>query len=776
MKKVLFFLFLISISVFSQDKKEYSIGILLDNVSAQVEPIMLGLQNEIKAVVGEDAIINFEPYNLSSNNFDVTKVRASYQQLINGDTDIILAFGAISNLVVTRQSSHDKPTILFGAVNSDILTVDSSESTSGINNFNYLISSQSYSKDLETFKDLVDFKKVAVLIEDFIPDVLPIRETFDKEFEKLGATYTLVPFRNVKDIKDNIGDADAIYMAGGFFLNEQEITELANYFIENKLPSFTATTIEDVVAGFMATNQAQENLSRFFRRIALNVEAIVNGVNASELPVYIDYHDKLTLNYNTLQHTEVAVQYKYITSTNFVGDYENVLSERRYNLLDVLTETVKGNLSLQSSLKNIDLKNQDVKLAKSNYLPDITASASGRYLDPKLAEVSFGLNPEYKTDGNILLNQTLFSAEANANISIQKNLEKAEQENYNVAVLDALINASTAYFNTLILKSNTKIQAENLDVTKRNLEIAQNNFDAGQSGKTDVLRFKSEHAQNTQSLVEAINELEQSFYDLNLILNNDMKFKIDVDEAELAEGVFKTYNYESLKNLIEDPKSRSAFTDFLILEAKANAPEIASINYNLEAVERSMRLNGSGRFVPTLALQGQYNRNFNQWGKGSTPSPILDDNYNVGVNLSIPIFQRNQQNINRQIATIQQDQLNINRDNIELNIERNINEAVLGISNEISNIELSKISEEAAMESLDLVQTSYSSGAVSIVELIDAQRNYLQAQLSRANATYNYLLSMMILERYLGKFFMLNTEASNQAFIQRFKDFLLSKN
>jgi outer membrane protein TolC len=397
-------------------------------------------------------------------------------------------------------------------------------------------------------------------------------------------------------------------------------------------------------------------------------------------------------------------------------------------------------------------------------------------LDPKVAEISGGQNPEYKTSGNIRLTQTLFSEAANANITIQENLKKAEQENFNKTQLDAILNASTAYFNALILKANTKIQSQNLEVTKRNLEIAQQNYEAGQSGKMDVLRFKSEQAQNTQAFVEAINQLEQSFFSLNTLLNNKIDFEIDVDDAELSKGIFKNYNYKQLGELIDDPSLRKDFVAFLVEEAKSNAPELAALNYNLKATERTIKLNGSGRLIPTLALQGQYNRDFNQWGKGSNPPPILDDNYNIGLNLSLPIFQQNKQNINKQIANIQQEQLNINKDNIELNIERNINEAVLQIINEITNIELSKISEETARETLDLVQSSYSNGAVPITQLIDSQRNYLQAQLSRANATYNYLLSSMELERYLGRYFLLNTESQNQDFIQRFNAFVLSQN
>ena len=777
MKRIFLFFFICSSSLLlAQNKPEYKIGILIDNLSVEVIPILEELQNEIKAVVGEDANIVFTPFDDNSNNFNIGKIRANYQSLINDDTDILLAFGAISNKIITEQSLHKKPTILFGAVNIDIIDIENRNNTSGINNLNYLIASQSYSRDLKSFKSLSNFKNVAVLVEDFLPDLISIEKTLDKEMVLLDAHYKIVPFKDVDDIISGIVDVDAVYLAGGFFLNDEEIKKLSDFLIKNKLPSFTASNVEDVVAGIMATNQSKENLSRFFRRIALNVESIINKVNPADLPVYIDYNSKLTVNYNTAENIGIPIKYSLIATTNFVGDYNNKLSKRKYNLLDVINETIDNNLTLQSERKTIELKTQDVKGAKSNYYPDITASATGSYLDPKLAEISGGQNPEFKTSGNIKLTQTLFSEAANANITVQENLQKVEQENYNAAELDAILNASTAYFNALILKANTKIQSQNLEVTKRNLEIAQQNYEAGQSGKMDVLRFKSEQAQNTQAFVEAINQLEQSFFALNSILNNEIDFELDVDDAELSKGIFENYNYKQLGELIDDPSLRKHFVSFLVQEAKANAPELAALNYNLKATERTLKLNGPGRLIPTLALQGQYNRDFNQWGKGSIPTPILDDNYNVGLNLSLPIFHQNKQNINKQIANIQQEQLNINKDNIELNIERNINEAVLQIINEITNIELSKISEETAKETLDLVQTSYSNGAVPITQLLDSQRNYLQAQLSKANATYNYLLSSMELERYLGRYFLLNTAIQNQDFIQRFNTFLLSQN
>jgi outer membrane protein TolC len=144
--------------------------------------------------------------------------------------------------------------------------------------------------------------------------------------------------------------------------------------------------------------------------------------------------------------------------------------------------------------------------------------------------------------------------------------------------------------------------------------------------------------------------------------------------------------------------------------------------------------------------------------------------------MSIPIFNRTQTNINKQMAIIQKDQLDIIINNTELTIAANIRNNVLTVINQISNLELSEISEETAEEALELTQNSYSNGAVNIVQLLDAQNNYLESQLARANAVYNFLISILELERSLGYYFLLNTEASNTAFRQRFLDYLNQQN
>jgi len=769
---------MVTIVTFSQVKKNYDIGLLVDSQSEESSELLARLKSEIMAVVGEDATISFSDDNVLVNDFSLERATANYNTLLNGDTDIILAFGLVNNTVISKLRTFEKPTILFGAINKDFDFIDTNKTTSVTSNFTYIILPQSYKKDINTLNELTSFTTVGIAIEAGLVNVLPFKDLFDKATQALGVSYEMIPYSSSDDIVNAINsDIDAFYLASGFFLNENDIDKISAKLIDEKIPSFTNTTIDDVKNGMMATNNAEDNLEQFFRRIALTIESYVNGQNLSDSQVFIQFDDKLTLNKNTAEKVGLPIKYSLVGKTNFVGNFANVVSEKKYNLLDVMKTVVGENLSLQASKKEIALSEQDVRTSKSNYYPSVTAGASGTYVDPNIAEVSLGQAPEFSTKGTITLEQTLFSEAANANITIQQELLKAQQERYNSEQLDAIFEVSNVYFNALILKANLQIQNQNLNLTKKNLQIAKQNYEAGQSGKADVLRFRSEAAQNTQSLVEASNQLEQTFFILNQLLNNPIDYKIDIDEAELGEGIFKNYNYQRLRDLIDDPKLRKPFVDYLVKIAIENAPEIKSLDYSLNANKRSIKLNGSGRFLPTLGLQAQYNNEFSRSGKGVDffveGYPLTD--YFIGASLSVPVFNRTQTNINKQIATIQQDQLIIDKDNVELSIEANVNRAVLDLINQIANIEISKISETAAGESLELTQVSYSNGAVNIVQLLDAQNNYLNSQQANITAVYSYLVSSIQLERFISYYFLMHTSEENQTFMQAFNEYLQNR-
>ena len=767
-------------TLYAQPAKTLTIGVLSDSEFLDGGVLANKMKEEIQAVMGGNTDVVFQETQF--NNYDLVVAKNNYQQLLKTNVDIILSFGVVNHIMLEQAASYNKPVLIVGTVNTDFGELKNRKITSGISNLTYLIAPISYEEDLDTFIDLYPFQNVGIVVDEYLLEALPVKSFFDNYFAKKQQKYTLIPVKSSADIISQLDSGiDAIYLAGGFHqTNEAQFLELINEINERKLPSFSSFSKQDVVRGILATNQPEANFDRFFRRIALDIEAISTGTNAKDLPVFVSYDNKLSINYSTAKQIEFPLRYSLLAVADFIGGTNAKQSENTYSIVDIMKTVVEKNPGLDAERKNIDLATQDVKSAKSNFLPNVGADATGVYIDPKVAELSAGNNPEFSTSASVGVDQLLYSESAAAGIDIQKNLQKAQEEVYNTAELDAILNAGVAYFNALILKTNAQIQNQNLQVTKQNLNIADQNFRAGESAKSDVLRFQSQMAQNTQSLIDADNQLRQAFNTINQIMNQPIMTSIDIEDAEMSSGVFLEYNYLDLMEVLDDPKLRPKLVQFMVAEAKKNAPELKNITYNAEAIERNYKLNDYGRFIPTVALSGKYNLALSQSGKGSTlpvgvPN-IPDGTYNLGLNISLPIFQQNQRNIGRQTARIQQDQLAMQRQNTELTIDRNVNDIMLDLINQIANIEISKIAEQTAKESLDLTQNAYAEGAVPLIQLIDAQVNYLQSQLASATANYNYMLTSLQLERAIGYFFLMNTKESNQSFLERAKAYILSDN
>lgn len=773
MKRYFFIVCLILVyNVISAQKQTYHIGFLLDYTNPEIESLLDRLELEIERVVGEDARIEYPGANRLVNNFNNERAIANYESYINSNVDIIIAFGIINSAVLSKFDTYSKPTILFGTISKELLGENFKFNKK--QNLTTIVTLQSYEEDLIFLKEIANPKKVAVILENNFADNIPGEKLFSALGSKLDMDLRLLKFEKLEDILSALDGLDAVYLIGGFYLSTEEIKVLAQELINRDLASFTTTPTKDVENGLLASAHDASEVEQYFRRIALTVESIVNE-DILQQSTILEANRNVSINFNTAEQIGISLKYSLIANTNLVGNSNKRYPDKTYSLIEVMKEAIEENLLLESTRQSVELSDQDVRFAKSDYLPNLSVTARGNIVDAELAEAARGRNPQFSTDGTVGLSQLVYSPEVSANITIQQALRNAQKENYRSDELNTVFDAANAYFSALILKANLSIQNQNLELTKYNLKIATENYEAGQAGKSDVLRFKSESVQNTQDLIEAVNQLDQSFYVLNQVLNNPIDNKIDVEDAVIKEGVFSNYNYKRLGEFLDDPQLRKPFVKFLVAEAINNAPELKALDYNIQAAQRSAALFGAGRFIPDVAVQGQYFYQFSRSGEGSSFPPLFptipQGYYNVGLNVTIPVFNQNKQNINEQIAQIQLEQLSTNRSNIQLSIEKNVNDAVLEIVNQITNIELSRVFEETAKEALELTQASYANGAVNIVQLLDAQNNFLQAQLASLNANYTYLQSAIRLERFIGTFFLLQTDEEREEFLQRFLEF-----
>ena len=748
------------------------LGVLLDQSAPAIDQALDELVTEIRAVVGVRAVVDFDPTASQIVGFDADRTRQAYDALVGGGADVVLAFGTGVGAVLPERDAFPVPTILFGTFISDASQLPSVGETSGVPNFTFLVTVRSWQSDLEALGQLVDVRRLGVVIPAGLGAVLPPPETLGPILDGLGATAVVLTYEGIDRLRADLGSVDAVYLPETIIYEDDEIREIASLLIERGIPSFSGSRREDVELGIMATTRSLQDRERLVRRIALHVEAVVEGVDLASRPILVDLEEQLAVNLYTAQAVDLPIRVSLLGEAEFVGEYQNPRALETYTLEGLVEEALAANLGVESTRRDVRLSELDRATGWSAFLPDVGLGVTQSVLDESLAAAGQGQNPQYTTQTALSIGQVLYSPAAAAGISILDSQLESQREVVRAAEWDLIQETSDAYFTTLILKANAEIQARNLDATNRNLRVAEENYEAGQIGLADVLRLRSQAASEKQALVTAVTRVQQSFHRINQLVDQPIDREIDVSDLEFADGSFMDEDFERVRAILDDPRTQNVFQDWAVAEALQQSPELASLNYNIDALDRRARLFGWERFIPTVSGGVDLIRVQDRSGAGAPPAGLLPDQYwTLGIAASVPLFESNRNRLDRQISDTQARQLELQRDQVGSQIEQATRDVVLAMVQTMADIELSTISEETALQSLELAQQAYATGAISIVDLLDIQANALSAQVARVSATYNFLNTSVVLQRLTGNFLILGGDDERRALLDRFEAF-----
>ena len=335
--------------------------------------------------------------------------------------------------------------------------------------------------------------------------------------------------------------------------------------------------------------------------------------------------------------------------------------------------------------------------------------------------------------------------------------------------------------NVLRAKTFERIQQENLRVTRKNLDFASVREVVGSAGPAEVYRWESEIASNRKAVIEINAQRNLAEIQLNRLLHRPIEESFATQEIDINDPILIT-SYADLFKFIDNKQAFKIFRQFMVEETYSNSPELAALDAAI-AVQERVLCSATNRFwSPTIALQGQMTNVFSRDGAGTdgitVPEglpfdisgvfpEVKDMSWNVGVNVSFPLFQGGEKFAARQKAIKELAQLCSERDAVAEHIEQRIRSAlhVAGASN--ASIKQAELAAEAANKSLNVVQNAYSQGLVSTVELLDAQYAALVTDQVAANALYDFLIDLMEVERAYGIFNFFSTDERRKDFLER---------
>ena len=204
----------------------------------------------------------------------------------------------------------------------------------------------------------------------------------------------------------------------------------------------------------------------------------------------------------------------------------------------------------------------------------------------------------------------------------------------------------------------------------------------------------------------------------------------------------------------EDVQFSIPSPDIVYAEALGLKPEIVAQQLRLRASNRSIAIARAG-YMPTLSLSGGLGSNY--YTTSNFPSESfgkqLKNNFSqyVGLNLSIPIFNRFQTRNSIRGAKIDQQNQQLALDNARKTLYKEIQQTCLNASAAQSKYESSIAAAQSSYDAFVLMQAKYENGKANITEFNEQKTLYLKSESDLVQARYELLYQHALLRFYRGQ-------------------------
>jgi outer membrane protein len=403
------------------------------------------------------------------------------------------------------------------------------------------------------------------------------------------------------------------------------------------------------------------------------------------------------------------------------------------SLSRAIDRALKNHPDLQTGASQIKASEARIGQAKANYYPQISISADYKRYRPAVSSRSSGsgstsgISPgrgtfnQYSTSAD--LSQNIFDFGRTANrVDIQKTLtESARFDEQNVRE-QIVYNVKAAYFNLLRAERTRDVAREVEAQYQKHLDQARGFFEVGVKPRFDVTKAEVDLSTAHLSLIKAENQVRLSV----VTLNNSMGLP-DAPPYTVQQALgFVRYDLP-LEKAIE--------------KAEQGRADLQSILQKKQAMKRSIDL-ARKDYLPTLSGSGAY-----AYSGADFP---LDESWNLGVDLSVPLFSGFLTSYKVAEALANYDVTSANEAALRQDILLQVQQAYLVLKEAAESVATAELAIRQAKENLDIAQGRYDAGVGNPIEVADALVGYNNAQTSYTSALFDYKIARASIEKAIG--------------------------
>lgn len=418
---------------------------------------------------------------------------------------------------------------------------------------------------------------------------------------------------------------------------------------------------------------------------------------------------------------------------------------KQWTLRECCDYAIEHNISIKQQQNQCRQQEIQLSTAKNSRLPDLSASASQNFSFGRglTAENTYSNTNTSSTNFQLGTSVPLFTGFQIPNqIKMnQLNLEAATAD-LEKAKDDIRLQVAQAYVQILYDMEISDVARRQVTIDSMQVIRLQAFVDNGKAAEAELSQQKATLANSRLTATQADNNTRLAILSLTQLL-----------ELPTPDGFsIVRPNLSSQFSVLSSPTDLSP--DVIYAEALGLKPEIAAQQLRLQASNRNIKIAQAG-FYPTLSLSGGLGTNYYTTSGFTSDSfgEQLKNNFSqyIGLNLSIPIFNRFQTRNNVRTARIELENQQLAFDNTKKTLYKDIQTVYYNALNAQSK---EKSSEEALASSQDafkLMQAKYENGKATITEFNESKNNYLKSESDLVQARYELLYQQALIEFYRGK-------------------------
>lgn len=422
--------------------------------------------------------------------------------------------------------------------------------------------------------------------------------------------------------------------------------------------------------------------------------------------------------------TPDAISYSDVTTEDVTGAPKMSMPET-WSFDDCINWAVENSTNVRKSLLSILQADQEIGSAKDAYLPTVSFSTSHNITNYPKKE--FGrTSTTYGSSYGINASWTVWEGNVRKYRLESAKIMREQQELAGDDVIKELkLGILQAYLNIMYAKEAVEIARQTLEVSTAQTNRARRLMESGRSSKVDFAQIESQMAQDQYNLVQSESNLASAKIAMKKLLMLGLDYDLKIADV--------TFSDDDVTAIL--PPNQQVF-DF----AAGWLPGLKSNELNQQIYANDVKAAKAG-YLPKLSLQGGVGTGYNSGGDGWTSQMGRMFNENVGLSLSIPIFDGNstRRAVNKaKLASLEYD---LNRTQLLDDLSHTIENLYIDATNARARYTAGIKQLEAVQLSADLVNRQFEVGWVNPLEFLTAHNNLLNARLEQLQNKFMAILA-----------------------------------